>query len=104
MTWTNFKPSTDYIEILPYVGHEGRPGEWQAKLESDELAYFSQAEGCKPVPGSLLDYSHGDIACGIYFLRVEDKSAEDETKLSRRNLRLSFFNCTDSNACDNYDR
>jgi len=57
MTWTNFKPSTDYIEILPYVGHEGRPGEWQAKLESDELEYFSQAEGCKPVPGSLLDYS-----------------------------------------------
>ena len=57
MTWTNFKPSTDYIEILPYVGHESRPGEWQAKLESDELEYFSQAEGCKPVPGSLLDYS-----------------------------------------------
>ncbi|MDB9934633.1 hypothetical protein OAD53_02880 [Gammaproteobacteria bacterium] len=76
---TKFKAFTDYIEIKNFTGHEGRQGVFQTKLNSSELDYFSQAEGCFPVNNQLLDYQreeHPEITCGIYMIRIEDESAE----------------------------
>ena len=75
---TKFKAFTDYIEIKNFTGHEGRKGVFQTKLNSSELEYFSQAEGCFPVRNGLLDYKrkeHPEITCGIYMIRIEDESA-----------------------------
>ena len=79
MKWTELKPFTDYINILNYTGYPGRKGTFQARLENKKLQYFSQAEGCEPVKGSLLDYNR-QIAHGLYFIRIEDKSAVGRTK------------------------
>ena len=76
---TKFKAFTDYIEIKNFTGHEGRQGDFQTKLNTSELKYFSQAEGCFPVNNQLLDYQredHPEITCGIYMIRIEDESAE----------------------------
>ena len=84
MSWNKFRPFTDYIEIKPFTGHPGKPGAWQAKLAPSDLIHFSQAEGCFPVSGEVFDYKRKDdskepckITCGVYFIRVDDKSAKD---------------------------
>ena len=83
MSWNKFRPFTDYIEIKPFTGHPGNPGEWQAKLAPSDLMHFSQAEGCFPVSGGVFDYKRKDeskepcnITCGVYFIRVDDESAK----------------------------
>lgn len=76
---TKFKAFTDYIEIKKFTGHEGSKRDFQTKLNSSKLEYFSQAEGCFPVNNQLLDYQreeHPEITCGIYMIRIEDESAE----------------------------
>ena len=87
MSWTEFKPFTDYIDIKPFTGHQGSARDWQAKLTSSKLQYFSQSEGCSPVKGGVFDYKRRhdsgepcNITCGIYFIRVDDKSAKKNKK------------------------
>ena len=83
MSWTEFRPFTDYIGIKDFTGHPGRKGDWQAKLATLDLEYFSKAEGCFPQSKGVFDYKRKDnskepcdITCGIYFIRVNDKSAK----------------------------
>tara|TARA_B100000035_G_scaffold149693_1_gene127564 strand:+ start:2649 stop:3485 length:837 start_codon:yes stop_codon:yes gene_type:complete len=81
MSWTKFKPFTDFIDIQRYTGYEGRPGEWMTRLERDDLEHFSQAEGVKPKSQSLLDWCSNNVSpCGLYFIRVKDESAVKLTK------------------------
>ena len=81
MSWTKFKPFTDFIDIQRYTGHEGRPGEWMTRLERDDLEHFSKAEGVKPKSQSLLDWCFNNVSpCGLYFIRVKDESAVKLTK------------------------
>ena len=72
MSWTEFKPFTDWVGIKPFTGHPGRRGVWVTSLEQNESDHFSQAEGCFPISGELLDYNTlSDISCGLYFIRVK---------------------------------
>jgi hypothetical protein len=84
MSWNKFRPFTDYIDIKHYTGHEGNTGTWKAKLATQDPKCFSQAEGCYPVSGEAFDYRREDdngnsceIACGVYFIRIKDKSAKN---------------------------
>ena len=78
-------------------------GDFEGRASRNEFRWFYLFYVLVQFGTGILGAMVGGVG-GFVLLRVEDKSAEDETKLSRRNLRLSFFNCTDSNACDNYDR
>ncbi len=82
MSWTNFKPFTDLIDIRSFTGYQLRRDTWMARLESEKLEYFSSAEGLKPKSQSLLDWdsNNGVSPCGLYFIRIKDESAEQLTK------------------------
>ena len=86
MSWNKFRPFTDYIDIKTFTGHSGNRRDWKAKLAplDEEHKHFSQAEGCFPVSGGVFDYKRKDnskepckITCGVYFIRVDDKSAKE---------------------------
>ena len=64
MSWTEFRPFTDYIGINQFTGHPGRKGDWQTKLAPLDLEYFSQAEvafrkvkGCLIMPEEIIPKS-----------------------------------------------
>tara|TARA_Y100000748_G_scaffold200832_1_gene168246 strand:- start:881 stop:1813 length:933 start_codon:yes stop_codon:yes gene_type:complete len=84
MSWTKFRPFTDYVDIKDFTGHSGNDRDWRAELAPLDLVHFSKAEGCCPVSGEVFDYKRKDdskepckITCGVYFIRVDDKSAKD---------------------------
>lgn len=83
MSWNEFRPFTDYIDIKTFTGHSGNNRDWQAKLATLDHKHFSQAEGCFPVSGEAFDYKRKDnskepckITCGVYFIRIDDESAK----------------------------
>ena len=89
MSWSEFRPFTDYIDIKHFTGYSGGGKNiWKTKLQEEvnkepDLLSFSQAEGCTPVKGGVLDYRKDnssvewpEITCGIYFIRIDDESAK----------------------------
>ena len=83
MSWTEFKPFTDFVDIRPFTGYAGRSGKYKTILEgTKEPKYFSQAEGCWPVSGGEFDFkrtnpdgNYLEVTCGVYFIRIKDDSA-----------------------------
>lgn len=84
MSWTEFKPFIDFVDIRPFTGYEGRPGVWKTILEgTKEAKCFSQAEGCWPLSGGEFDFQRTnpdgeylEVTCGVYFIRIKDDSAK----------------------------
>jgi len=84
VSWTEFKPFIDFVDIRPFTGYEGRSGVWKTILEgTKEAKCFSQAEGCWPLSGGEFDFQRRnpdgeylEVTCGVYFIRIKDDSAK----------------------------